>query len=322
MPLIENSYYKAPSFFYRNPHVSTIYIGRFKKTIPPAYQRERLELSDGDFLDIDFQLKSKERVVVLCHGLEGASSRTYNNTSAQYFLEHDFSVFAWNNRSCSGELNRLPKLYHHGAVDDFEEMIHYVLNKGFKEIYLLGFSMGGAQIMNYLGSKKIDPRIKSAVAVSTPIQLKSSAETLKKGFNRVYLKNFTQKISKKLKSKSEQFPEALDWTHLKSIKTFDEIDEYFTAPLHGFENREDYYEKASPGFVMENIKTPTLIINALDDPFLGEECYPVSFARQHESVYLEMPEHGGHCAFPMKNSNYSYSEIRALEFFYEQRKKP
>lgn len=318
MPLIENSAYR-PNFWYKNPHFSTIYIGRFKKTYPPSYLRERLELRDGDFLDIDFQLKSKEKAVVLCHGLEGASNRTYNNTSARYFLERNFSVFAWNNRSCSGEINRLPKLYHHGAVDDFEEMIQFVLAKGFKEIYLLGFSMGGAQIMNYLGSKKIDTRIKSAVAVSTPIQLKSSAETLKKGFNRVYLKNFTHKISKKLASKSEQFPEVLDWTRLKSIKTFDEIDEYFTAPLHGFKNREDYYKRASPGFVMENIKIPTLVLNALDDPFLGEECYPVSFAKEHEHVYLEMPEHGGHCAFPMKNSPFSFSEIRALEFFSEHK---
>jgi len=315
MPLILNSHYRAPSVFYKNPHISTIYIGRFKKTTPPAYESERLELSDGDFLDIDFQLKSKDKAVVLCHGLEGASNRTYNNTSAHYFLERDFSVFAWNNRSCSGELNRLPKLYHHGAIDDVEEVIHFVLKKGFKEIYLLGFSMGGAQIMNYLGAKKIDTRIKSAVAVSTPIQLKSSAETLKKGFNRVYLKNFTHKISKKLASKSEQFPEALDWTRLKSIKTFDEIDEYSTAPIHGFKNGEDYYEKASPGFVMEKIQIPTLILNALDDPFLGQECYPVSFAKEHEFVYLEMPEHGGHCAFPMKNSPFSFSEIRAMEFF-------
>ena len=320
MPFIQNSKYQSPSFLYKNPHFSTIYVGRFKKTNPPVYQRERLELSDGDFVDIDFVIRNPEKVVVLCHGLEGASNRTYNNTSADFFLQNDFSVFAWNNRSCSGELNRLPKLYHHGAIEDFSEMVDFVLSKGFKEIYPLGFSMGGAQIMNYLGAFEIDDRIKAAVSVSTPIQLKSSAETLKKGFNKVYLKNFTRKISKKLKSKSEQFPDALNWSKIKSIKTFDEIDEFFTAPLHGFKNREDYYTKASPGFVMENIKTPVLILNALDDPFLGEECYPVKFVENHPFVYLETPKHGGHCAFPMKNSPYSFSEFRALEFFLEQKK--
>ncbi len=292
-------------------------MGRFKKTTPPVYHRERLELSDGDFLDIDLIMKNPRRVVVLCHGLEGASDRTYNNTSADFFLKNDFSVFAWNNRSCSGEMNRLPLLYHHGAVEDFKEMMDFVLAKGFEEIYLLGFSMGGAQIMNYLGAVEIDSRIKAAVSVSTPIQLKSSAETLKKGFNRVYLKNFTRKISKKLKSKSEQFPEVLDWNQIHSIKTFDEIDEFFTAPLHGFEGREDYYTKASPAYVMDNIKKPVLVINAWDDPFLGEDCYPVEFAKKSPWIYLETPKHGGHCAFPTNNSPYSYSEIRALEFFNE-----
>lgn len=315
MPLINQSKYVAPSVFYKNPHISTIYIGRFKKTIAPKYVRKRLELKDGDFLDIDYLLKSPKKAVILCHGLEGASNRTYNNTSADYFLKNDFSVFAWNNRSCSGEMNRLPKLYHHGAVEDFAEMVNFVLEQNFEEIYLLGFSMGGAQIMNYLGTFEIDSRIKAAVAVSTPIQLKSSAETLKKGFNKVYLKNFTRKISKKLKSKSEQFPDLLDWSQIRSIRTFDEIDEFFTAPLHGFSGREDYYERASPGFVMRKIKTPVLVLNAWDDPFLGEDCYPVEFAKTNPYVYLETPQNGGHCAFPMKNSPYSFSEIRALEFF-------
>jgi predicted alpha/beta-fold hydrolase len=315
MPFIESSNYLAPSRWYKNPHVSTIYLGRFKKTIPPNYQRERIELEDGDFLDVDFVLKSKETAIILCHGLEGASVRAYNNTSSQYFLEKDFSVFAWNNRSCSGEMNRLPLLYHHAVIEDVEVIVNWVLEKGFQRVYLMGFSMGGAQVMNYLGRKIIDDRIKAAVAVSTPIHLKDSAETLKKGFNKVYLKNFTRKITKKLKIKQEQYPDLIDWSKLKSIKTFDEVDEYFTAPLHGFLDKEDYYEKASPDYSMEKIKTPVLVINAWDDPFLGENCYPIDFAQKHAFVYLEIPENGGHCAFPMKNSPYSYSEIRGFEFF-------
>ncbi|NLN34239.1 MAG: alpha/beta fold hydrolase [Flavobacteriaceae bacterium] len=314
MPLVE-SQYKAPSFWHQNPHFSTIYSGRIKKATPPLYQRQRIELEDGDFLDIDFVLKSAKRAVVLCHGLEGGSDRTYNNTSADYFLKRDFSVFAWNNRSCSGEMNRLPKLYHHGAVEDFSEMVNFVLDKGFDEIYLMGFSMGGAQVMNYLGSSEMDSRIRAAVAVSTPIQLKSSAEALKKGFNQVYLKNFTRKISKKLKSKSLQHPDALDWSKLKMIRSFDEIDEFFTAPLHGFSGREDYYKRASPAYVMEKIQTPVLLLNALDDPFLGTESFPFEFAENNPFIYLETPRNGGHCAFPVKNSYYAYSEIRAHEFF-------
>ena len=315
MPYIEKSTYQAPTKFYKNAHISTIYVGRFRKTNPPNYQRERLELEDGDFLDIDFVRKNPQQAVILCHGLEGASIRAYNNTSAQYFLDNDYTVFAWNNRSCSGEMNRLPHLYHHAVIEDVDKVVQFVLNQGFERVYLLGFSMGGAQIMNYFGRMKIDPRVKAGVSVSTPIHLKDSAECLKKGFNRVYLKNFTVKISKKLKAKAEQFPGLLDWEKLKSIKTFDEVDEFFTAPLHGFVNREDYYTKASPDYSMDAIKTPNLVINAWDDPFLGENCYPIEYAKKHDYIYLETPDYGGHCAFPMKNSIHSFSEIRAKEFF-------
>lgn len=314
MPLIEKSNYVAPSLFYQNPHFSTIYLGRFRKTIPPDYRRERLELEDGDFLDVDFQIRSKNTAVILCHGLEGASDRAYNNTSAQYFLSKDWSVFAWNNRSCSGEMNRLPQLYHHAVVDDVDKIVQFVVSKGFSNIFLMGFSMGGAQVMNYLARKNEKNWVKAGVAVSVPIHLKDSAESLKKGFNKVYLKNFTVKISKKLKEKQVQFPDVVDWTKLKKLKTFDEVDEFFTAPLHGFKDKEDYYRRASPDYTMQDIQTPVLVINSLDDPFLGKNCFPIEFAKEHEFVHLEITKNGGHCAFPMKNSAYSYSEVRGFEF--------
>lgn len=315
MPLIEKSNYVAPSRFFQNPHISTIYLGRFRKTIRPDYQRERLELEDGDFLDVDYKIQSKEVAIILCHGLEGASDRAYNNTSANYFLEKNWSVFAWNNRSCSGEMNRLPVLYHHASVDDLDRIVQFVREKGFQEIFLLGFSMGGAQVMNYLARKNENNWIKAGVAISTPIHLKDSAESLKRGFNRVYLKNFTIKISRKLREKRQQFPELIDWSKVAKIKTFDEVDDYFTAPLHGFRDKEDYYRKASPDYTMELIKTPVLVINAWDDFFLGENCFPIEFAKNHSNIYLETPKNGGHCAFPMKNSPYSYSEVRGFEFF-------
>ncbi|MFA7448325.1 MAG: alpha/beta fold hydrolase [Weeksellaceae bacterium] len=287
------------------------------QTKPPIYQRERLELEDGDFLDVDFVENNNQKAVILCHGLEGASTRTYNNTSAAYFLENDYSVFAWNNRSCSGEMNRLLRMYHHASVEDLDEIVQFVLEKGYQEVYLLGFSMGAAQIMNYFSRMKVNPKVKAGVAVSVPIQVRDSAEKLKMGFNRVYLKNFLYKINKKLKQKEEQFPEELNWSKLRNSKSFDEIDDYYTAPSHGFSDRFDYYKKASPAYSMDAIKTPVLVLNALDDPFLGENCYPKDFAAQHPYVFLEISAYGGHCAFPDKIKGLSYSEIRALEFFQE-----
>lgn len=317
MPIVKKSKYKTPNFWYRNPHISTIYFGRFLKTTPPTYQRERLELNDGDFLDVDFILQSPKKAVILCHGLEGGSVRTYNNTSANYFIEQNYSVFAWNNRSCSGEMNRLLRMYHHAVIDDVDTVVKYVIDKGFDEVYLIGFSMGGAQIINYLSRMNINPKVKAAVAVSTPIELKDSAESLKKGFNKVYLQNFISKISKKFELKKEQFPNEVDWRKLEKIRSFDEIDDYFTAPVHGFSDKDDYYKKASPSYSMDATKIPVLVINAWDDPFLGENCFPMDFAKNHPYVFLETPENGGHCAFPTHLPKLSYPEIRALEFFKE-----
>lgn len=315
MPLIEKSDYRLPSFIFKNPHVSTIFMGKFKKSRPPAYKRYRLELQDGDFLDIDFMEKQTDKAVILCHGLEGASYRTYNNTAAEHFLSRGFSVYAWNNRSCSGEMNRLPRLYHHASVEDLNAVIEYVAAKNYKAVYLLGFSLGGAQILNLFGREKVHPAVKAGVSVSVPIHLKSSAEKLKKGFNRVYLYRFIRHLRPKIYAKAAQFPGLIDTSFVKEIRSFDEIDENLTAPLHGFKDREDYYLKASPAYSIENIQRPILILNSLDDPFLGEDSYPVEFAKNNAHVYLETPRYGGHCAFPMKGLRHSYSEIRAAAFF-------
>lgn len=315
MPYIEKSAYNPP-LYYRNGHISTIYSGRIKKTIIPNYERERLELPDGDFLSLDYKINpDSQKALILCHGLEGDSRRSYNNTCANFFLEKGYSVFAWNNRSCGGEMNRLPKFYHHGTVEDLHEIVQYVLSKGFQEIYLVGFSLGAAQIMNYFGKFETDKRVKAGVAVSAPIRLKSCAEKLKKGFNRVYLNVFIKKLKKKFKEKAAQYPGLIDTGKIPKIKTFDEVDEYFTAPIHGFKDKNDYYEKASPAFTMKNIKIPVLVINAVDDPFLGEGCYPVEFAKQSRFVYLETPRYGGHCAFPLPDSPYAWTDFHAYEFF-------
>jgi len=315
MPLIEHSEYDSPSIIHRNRHISTIYAALIKKFEVPEYTREKHELNDGDFINIDYILNGSKKAVILCHGLEGDSRRTYNNSCAAYFLKKGFSVFAWNNRTCGGEMNRLPRLYHHGAVDDLDEVVRFALKKGIEDIYLIGYSMGGVQLLNYLGWTKIDQRIKAAVSISVPTHIATSAEVLKQGFNRVYLKNFTIDIKKKLKYKAAQFPDFINRDQIDNISSFDEVDQYFTAPLHGFASRDDYYERVSPEFSLKDITIPVLIINSLDDPFLGERCYPRTIAKDSAYVYLETPKYGGHCAFPLRDSEYSYAEKRAFEFF-------
>ncbi|MFT7251903.1 MAG: putative alpha/beta-fold hydrolase, partial [Flavobacterium sp.] len=139
MPYIKDSKYdKSIPFLHKNGHFSTIYAARVKQFYAPNYQREKLELLDGDFLTVDYKLKSKEKAVIICHGLEGNSKRTYVNSCADYFLKKDFSVFAWNNRSCGGEMNRLPRLYHHATIEDLDAVVQFALSIEIKEVYLIG----------------------------------------------------------------------------------------------------------------------------------------------------------------------------------------
>lgn len=317
MPYIKNSKYdKSIPFWLKNKHFSTIYAAKIKRFSPPVYLRKKLELEDGDFLNVDYKIQSKDKAVILCHGLEGNSKRTYINSCSAYFLQENFSVFAWNNRSCGGEMNRLPQLYHHASIEDLDAVIQFALSKKIQEIYLVGFSMGGAQVLNYLGRiSDINSKIKAGVAVSVPIEIKASADSLKRGFNQVYMKNFVLDLSKKLKIKAQQFPHLLNWENIKNINNFDYLDDNFTAPMHGFLDKEDYYFKVSPARCIDKINKPVLIINAFDDPFLGAGCFPIELADKNRNIHLETTLFGGHCAFPVKNSVYSYAEIRAFDFF-------
>jgi len=314
MPYYETSAYR-PRFPFTKGHFSTLYAGVFKRVRVPLYRRKELSLPDGDFLEVDYRLRSCSRAVIICHGLEGDSTSNYNNSLAQYALNNGYSVFAWNNRSCGSRMNRLPKLYHHASVDDLDAVVQDVLQQGFDAVYLAGFSLGGAQIMNYFGRRHIDARIKAGVAVSTPIQLKASAHKIDRGLGKLYQKRFVQRIKRKIGLKARKFPELLDEQRINAIDSFEDIAENFMVPVHGFADLEAYYKEASPGSSMGAIKTPVLLLNAVDDPILGEFARPVERAETHKCLYLETPRHGGHCGFRLPKTDISYAAIRAVSFF-------
>lgn len=315
MPYIENSPYKT-DFIFQNGHISTIYSGIIRKLGSPAYDRERLTLPDGDFLLLDKYEQDPHRSILICHGLEGNSRKNYNNACANFFIEKGFSVYAWNNRSCGGEMNLLPNLYHHGSIDDLEFVINYLCHKGIKNIFLVGFSLGGDQIMNYLGKKNPPSQVKAAVAISAPFQLRSSAEKLQEGLSKIYLTRFIRKIRNKIATKAQQFPKIVPLDAAKAIKNFNDVVTRFIIPVHGgYTDLEDYYLEASPGNSAEGIKLPILVINSWDDPILGKDDRPIDMARYHDYLFLETPDHGGHCAFPFSKN--PYSVIRAYEFFME-----
>jgi len=315
MPLVDSLY--NPPLLFKNGHLSTIYSGLLRKVENLDQIRIRITLPDSDFLDTDWSYASapSNKLVIIIHGLEGSSKRTYIKGSAKVLIRAGFDVCAINLRGCSGTVNKLFRSYHSGATEDLQAVIDHVLQLyEYHNIYLHGFSLGGNLLLKYLGEEQDIPNeIKGAIAISVPCQLADSLHQLLQFKNVLYAKRFKNNLITKLKLKQGLFPELISDTDIGNIKTLRDFDEFYTSKAHGFEDAMDYYTKSSSLQFLENIEVPTLIINALNDSFLGNECYPIDIAKQHKNLFLETPKYGGHVGF-YGNNNFTYTERRTLEF--------
>jgi uncharacterized protein len=315
MPLLETSTYLPPWYLF-NAHLETIVPSMTRNVTGVNYERERLELSDGDFIDLDWLKNVSNKLVIIAHGLEGNSERHYCKGMAKYFFQRGWAALAWNCRSCSGEINRLPRFYHHGATEDLAAVIDHASKlKQYETIVLVGMSMGGSMTLKYLGEQKtVAKEIKASVVFSVPCHLGASAKELDKPSKKFYLHRFLKKLGKKIKVKSELFPDLISYKGFEKITTFKEFDNRYTAPLHDFSNADDFYKRASSLNYLSSITTPTLIVNALNDPFLPPACYPIEMVKKHSHIFLEMPACGGHTGFTLAGKEYNWMEERAFEF--------
>ncbi|MEM8846761.1 MAG: alpha/beta fold hydrolase [Bacteroidota bacterium] len=316
MPIINSSY--NPPLFFKHGHASTIYAGLVRSVNSLKQQRERIHLKDGDFLDLDwsYSKESKNRLVILLHGLEGDAHRHYIQGSAKLLNSNGFDSCSVNFRGCSGEPNQLYRSYHSGATEDLEEVMFHILeNKKYHSIYIKGFSLGGNLLLKYLGEQDQHPKeIKAAVAVSVPCDLHSSCEQLLSSKNILYAKRFKKNLLQKLRQKQERFPELVSDEDINSIITLKDFDDVYTSKAHNFKDALDYYTQCSCLQFLPAVEVPSLIVNARNDSFLGETCYPVEEAQKNPNLHLEIPKYGGHVGFWGKN-NITYTEKRALAFF-------
>ena len=279
-----------------------------------AYERERIQTSDNDFLDLDWLKQGAARLVIISHGLEGNTSRAYMKGMAHAFHNNGFDVLTWNFRGCSGEVNRQLRFYHSGATDDLDCVVGHAGRKGYNEIYLIGFSLGGNMTLKYLGEKEPRPEIKKAAVFSVPMDLHTSCLRISRPSNWIYSNRFLNSLKSKVMSKA-RVRDDLNVAGIEKIKTLIDFDDRYTAPLHGFASAVDYYQRCSSINFVELIKTPTLIVNAQNDPFLSDKCYPNRQLKGHSFVRFEDPGFGGHVGFSQFTKNGLYwSEERALSF--------
>lgn len=324
MPILRSSYQPTARLL-RNGHLQTIAPSLLRRVPGVTFTRERLPLDDGDFLDLDWiRSPHATHLAILSHGLEGSTEQAYIRGMARALARRGWDVLAWNHRGCSGEPNAGLRMYHSGVSDD----LHAVLRRGLQEraytrVGLVGFSLGANVTLKFLGEQgaSLDPQRFRAAVFSAPCDLEGCCRALARRSNALYMEHFLLSLRRKVATKKHQFPHAIDDRGLWRVRTFFEFDDRFTAPLHGFDGALDYYTRASSGPLLPEIRVPTLLVNAADDPFLSPSCYPRRAARNHPWLHLEIPRHGGHVGFlaaPTLRGDL-WSERRAAEFLSDDR---
>lgn len=320
MPII-NSEFK-PAWWLKNPHLQTIWGTAFKHKPEVELISQRIELDDGDFVDV---LKTPnigdKPIVVILHGLEGSVNSHYAKPLIQRLDTAKYGVYFMHFRSCSGELNRLTRGYSSNDSTDLQAVIESIkMENNRKPFAVIGFSLGGSVTLKWLGEQAQNADTHVGIAVSVPFKLQDSAIKLKKGFSRVYQHHLVSTCKQKYQEKEQLISSPLT-VNLKELKTFYSFDEKITAPLNGFKSADDYYQKCSSLQFLKCIRKPTLILHSKDDPFMWDHTTP----RAHElskEVQLELSEQGGHVGFisgkyPWKIEY--WLDTRILEWLDQQR---
>jgi predicted alpha/beta-fold hydrolase len=292
-----------PAGWAAGAHAQTLAARLLRSADGPPLARERLETPDGDFLDLDWgpDPGAGSPVVLVVHGLEGSARRGYVRSACRELLRAGVRAAALNLRGCSGEPNRALCYYHSGKTDDPS----FVLTK-LRELHpdrplgALGFSLGGNLLLKMMGEQPDGGAglLDAAVVVSVPYDLAAGAALLERSaMGRAYASYFLRSLKRKVRWKEPRLRKALDLTGALEARTIWEFDERLTAPLHGFADAADYYERSSSARYLEGVRVPTLMLHAADDPFLPPAAIPREETRRNAALQLVLHGSGGHVGF-------------------------
>ncbi len=291
-----DSPFHAP-WWLRGPHAQTLWASGLRRTPQPDLRRERLELPDGDFLDLDWVDGGEGPVVLLLHGLEGSVESNYAAGLLAELQRRGHTAVLMHFRGCSGEPNRLERGYHSGETGDLAHMVDLLIERfPGRPVGVVGYSLGGNVLLKWLGESGGAAPISAAVAVSVPFLLGSVADRLEVGFSRLYQWVLLRRMRTNLQRKVGRMSLPVGPLDIESLTTFRRFDDAVTAPLHGFDGVEDYYRRCSSRQFLDRIVTPTLILHATDDPFMTCDVVPDE-DELGPGVALELSENGGHVGF-------------------------
>lgn len=317
----------SPAWWLRGGHAQTLWGKLLRPQRIHDTRIERVETPDGDSVILHhLDAPSGAPVLVVLHGLEGSVRSHYVQGLLDEARQRQWHAAVLVFRSCGGELNRARRFYHSGETGDLRFVLSHLQNV-FPSVPLVlaGVSLGGNVLLKYLGeeAERLSPRIHGAAAVSVPYDLARSSRFIDQGFSKVYQKRFITSLKSKALRKLDQFPDLASRETLDAATTMYAFDDCFTAPVHGFRDASDYYSQSSSIGWISNISINTLLLSAVDDPFLPSEVLEQvrDIARHNPHLEVEFPPHGGHVGFVGGSNPLApvyYLEKRVSEFLAAQ----
>lgn len=280
------------------------------------FKRELVRVAGGKIaIDCVWHAKPKGRAtIVLVHGLIGSSKAPYLTRFTQKAFKQGYNIVLVNLRGFGNSEHLSAKIYHAGQSGDIANVVNYFAKKGFADIFVCGFSLGGNIVLKYMGEKS---KAAACVAISPLLDLSEAAASIDYPKNRLYRAAFVRGLKNLIRRKAKLFPELYKTEKLKGIKSIRDFDTVFQAPLHGFKNADDYYEKTSAAAYLGRIKKLTLIIHAADDSITPATALYQETVKKNPFIIRLIPKHGGHVGFigKTKGEDRYWAENRALEFF-------
>jgi predicted alpha/beta-fold hydrolase len=309
VPITESRF--RPAWWCRNRHLQTLWPLAVKPA-HPELKRERIELPDSDFIDLDWTSNATGPIVLILHGLEGSANSHYARRILHALPRQGMRGVLMHFRGRSGEPNRLPRAYHSGETGDLQSIVDLLQQRHRALQSIVAYSLGGNVLLKWLGERGTAAPVKSAVAVSVPFVLSDLADHMNTGLARLYQRHLVRSLHRTFAAKAAVVDLHMSLKEISRLQSFWEFDDKVTAPIHGFADARDYYTRCSSRQFLKDIRIPTLVLQARDDPFMTPRVIP----REHElsdAVRLELSERGGHVGF------ISGGTPMSPEFWLEQR---
>jgi predicted alpha/beta-fold hydrolase len=317
----------SPAWWLPGPNLQTLWGKFMRPRLPLNLRLERIDTPDGDFLDLYHMSGNPDSpLLVLLHGLEGSLRSHYIHGLLQQASIRGWRAVVLIFRSCGNSLNRTRRFYHSGETNDLGFTIEHLLSSySNAQLVLTGVSLGGNVLLKYLGERgdSVSPRIRAAAAVSVPYDLARAADHIDRGFAKIYQRSFIRSLQSKTMAKLNQFPDLVQREKIRSIRSMRDFDNTLTAPLHGFRDADDYYARSSALKWLHGVRAETLLLSAVDDPFLPSQVLDSvrSEAKQNPFLFLEFTPRGGHVGFVGGKNPFRpayYMEERVGDFLAER----